>query len=187
MIINRLQVVAGVLLTAFLSGNASAQSDIYIFGAVGNTNSDIQLGGLNNIDDGDSSYSLGAGYAFTPNFSVELAYQDFGSHDAATDCPPGFTCLVIPVSTQADLTGIALNLVGSIPLTESLDAYGRVGMVSWDIEFDGISAAFDKSGEDIGYGVGLSWSIGDHWSVFGEYSRLDLDLDSTDIGVSYHF
>lgn len=187
MLINRLPFVVGVLLTAFLSGTAAAQSDIYIFGAIGDTNSGVALGGLNRLDDDNSSYTLGAGYEFTPNVSLEVAYQDFSSHDGKTDCPPGFTCLVIPLLAQADLTGVSLTLVGSIPLTDRLDAYGRVGFVSWDVEFKGISSAFDASGEDLLYGAGLNWSIDDHWKVFAEYGRLELDLDTASIGVSHHF
>ncbi len=137
MLINRLSTVAGVLVLALFSNNAVAQSDFYIFGAFGNTNSDVALGGLNRIDDDNSSYALGAGYVVTGNFSLEGAYQDFGSHHGETDCPPGFACLVIPLSAQADLTGISLSLIGSIPLTDSLDVYGKVGFVSWDVDFEG--------------------------------------------------
>ncbi len=187
MLINRLSIVAGVLVLAVFSDTASAQSDFYVFGAFGNTNSDVALGGLNLLDDDNSSYTLGAGYVVSPNFSLEAAYQDFGSHDGETDCPPDITCLIIPVSAQADLTGISLSLIGSIPLTDSLDVYGKVGFASWDVEFKGFSSAFDDSGEDLLYGAGLRWSIDDHWKVFAEYGKVELDFDTASIGVSYHF
>ena len=187
MLINRLSIVAGVLILALFSDTAVAQSGFYVYGAFGNTDTDVSLGGLNRVDDDNSSFALGAGYELTRNISLEGAYLDFGSHDGETDCPPGITCLVIPVSAQADLTGISLSLIGSIPLTDSLDVYGKVGFVSWDVDFEGISSAFDTSGEDLLYGAGLRWSIDDHWKVFAEYGRVELDLDTASIGVSYHF
>ncbi len=179
--------MAGALALAFVSENAVAESSFYVFGAFGNTDSDVALGGLNRVDDDNSSYSLGAGYALTRNLSLEGAYQDFGRHDGETDCPPGFTCLVIPLSAQADLTGISLSLIGSFPLTGSLDVYAKFGLVSWDIDFKDISSAFDASGEDLHYGAGLRWSIDDHWKVSAEYGKVDLGFDTAGFGVSYHF
>jgi opacity protein-like surface antigen len=187
MLINRLFIVAGVLVLAFFSDTVVAQSGFYVYGSFGNTDTDVSLGGLNRVDDDNSSYALGAGYALTRNVSLEGAYQDIGSHNGETDCPPGLTCLVIPVSARADLTGISLSLIGSIPLTDRLDVYGKFGFVSWDVDFKGISSAFDTSGEDLYYGAGLRWSIDDHWKIFAEYGRVELDLDTASIGVSYHF
>jgi hypothetical protein len=58
--------------------------------------------------------------------------------------------------------GISLSLIGSVPLTDSLDVYGKFGFISWDIGFNGFYSAFDNSGEDLLYGAGLRWSIDDH-------------------------
>lgn len=187
MLINRISFVAGILLSAVLSSTAAAQDNLYVFGALGSTNSNVALGGLNRVDDDNTSYSVGAGYAFTTNLSLEVAYQDFGRHDGETDCPPGFACLVIPVSARADLTGVSLAVVGSADLTDRLSAYGKIGFFSWDVEFEGFSSAFDDSGEDVLYGVGLKWSIDDRWKVFAEYERVELDVDTARIGVGYHF
>ena len=176
-----------VLIVALFSDVAAAQSGFYVYGAVGNTDSEITLGGLNRVADDNSSYAIGAGYAFNRNISLEGAYLNFGSHFGETDCPPGFTCLVVPVSAGADLTGISLSLIGSLELTAGLDVYGKVGFVSWDIDFTGISSAFNASGEDLLYGAGLRWSIDDHWKVFAEYGKVELDLNTASIGVRYHF
>ncbi len=176
-----------VLIVALFSDVAAAQSGFYVYGAVGNTDSEITLGGLNRVADDNSSYAIGAGYAFNRNISLEGAYLNFGSHFGETDCPPGFTCLVVPVSAGADLTGISLSLIGSLELTAGLDVYGKVGFVSWDIDFTGISSAFNASGEDPLYGAGLRWSIDDHWKVFAEYGKVELDLNTASIGVRYHF
>ncbi len=65
--------------------------------------------------------------------------------------------------------------------------FGKVGFVSWDIDFIGISSAFNASGEDLLFGAGLRWSIDDHWKVFAEYEKVELDLNTASIGVRYHF
>jgi OOP family OmpA-OmpF porin len=177
----------GILLLTAYCGSAAADNDFYVFGTIGNTDSTVFLGGQNRIGDDSTRWALGAGYGFSGNFSVQASYVDFGSHYAETDCPPGFSCLVIPVPTEADMTGIALSLTGKLPLARNLDAYGKIGLLSWDVEFDDISAAFDTSGEDLLYGAGLRWSVANHWDLFAEYERVDLDLDTASIGVSYRF
>jgi len=183
----RLSALAGSLIVALSSNIAAAQTGFYVFGGLGTTNSDITLGGLNRVDDDHSSYFLGAGYAATENLSIEAGFLDASNHYAETDCPPGFACLTIPVVTQADVTGISLSVVGSLPVADRFDVYGRLGITRWDVEFDGISTAFDSSGEDLLYGAGLRMAMGDHWNMFAEYQRINLDVSTANIGVSYRF
>jgi OOP family OmpA-OmpF porin len=185
----KLSIVTGVLMLAMLSDTAIAQSDFYVFGTFGNANSDISFNAQNRIDGDSDSYALGAGYAVNRYFSLEAAYQSFGSQNATTDCPPGFACagLVLPLQTTADLTAYSLSVIGSIPLTDRFDVFGKVGIASWDVDYKDISSAFDTSGEDLIYGAGLRWSIDDHWKVFAQYVKVELDLDTAGIGVSYHF
>jgi opacity protein-like surface antigen len=184
---NRWSFAAGVLILALFSNAAIAQNEIYLFGALGNTNSDIALGSINRVDSDGGSYALGAGYAFNRHFSVEAAYTDFGSLTGETDCPPLYACLIIPVSAQADLTAVSLSAIVNFPITKKVAAYGKAGFASWDLGFGGISSAFDTSGEDVLYGAGLRWSISDRWKVFAEYGRLDLGLDTASAGLSYSF
>ncbi len=188
MLINRLSIVAGVLVLALISDTAVAQSGFYIFGDVGNTDFDISFNAQNRIDGDTDSYAFGAGYTVNRNFSLEAAYQDFGSQNATTDCPPGFACagLVVPLLTKADLTAYSLSVIGSIPLTDKLDVYGQVGIASWDVNYKGISSVFDTSGEDLLYGAGLRWTIVDNWKVLVEYEKFELGFDTASIGVSYH-
>lgn len=196
MLSNKLSIVAGVLTLTILSDTAIAQSDFYVFGTFGNTSSDISFNSSgisftaqNRIDGDNDSYEFGAGYAVTRNFSLEAAYQDLGSHNSATACPPGFACTeqLLPLLTQADLTAYSLSVIGSIPFTDRFDVFGRVGIASWDVPFRGISSAFDASGEDLLYGAGLRWSMDDHWKVSAEYEKIELGVDTAGIGVSYYF
>jgi OOP family OmpA-OmpF porin len=184
---NKLSVAALALIFALFSDGVTAQSGFYVSGAFGSSDSDVALGGINRVDGDDSSYALSVGYAFNRNVSVEAAYQDLGTHNGETNCPPGFACLFIPLMTRAQLTGISLSFIGSYPLSERLDVYGKVGLLSWDVDFEGISSAFNDSGEDLLYGMGLNWSIDGQWKVFVEYQRADLDVDIASIGLRHQF
>ena len=100
-----------------------AFTGFYVYGAFGNTDSEITLGGLNRVVDDNSSYAIGAGYALNHNISLEGAYLDFGSHFGETNCPPDFTCLVVPVSASGTnfdqfdwddkSTGMLIRFVGT--------------------------------------------------------------------------
>jgi hypothetical protein len=166
---------------------AVAQSELYIFSAIGNTDADVAFGGQNRANDDDRSFTFGGGFEFNGNFALEAAYQDFGSQTGQTDCPPGFSCLIVPLPTEADVAAFSVSLVGSFRISDRLDGYGKLGLTGWDVEFDGISSAFDDSGEDLHYGVGLRWSFEEHWNIFGEYTKVDLDLDTISMGLRYDF
>lgn len=184
---NKLSVTILISIFALFSEVVTAQSGLYISGAFGNSNSDVALDGINRVDGDDSSYALGVGYTFNRNVSFEASYQNLGTHNGQTNCPPEFACLIIPLLAEAELTGISMSLIGSYPVTERLDAYGKIGLLSWDVDFKDISSAFDDSGEDLLYGVGLNWSIDDQWKIFVEFSQVDLDIDTTSMGVQFHF
>jgi OOP family OmpA-OmpF porin len=174
-------------LLGLLSYSASAEQGYYLFGAAGTSQSDVAYDIFNSVDDDTAGYTIGAGYAFNDNFSLEAAYLDFGSHRAETDCPPDLLCLVVPAPARADLSGYSIALVGNIPLGERWNFYGKAGLTSWDIEFDGLASAFDRSSDDLLLGVGLNWSLNEHWKLFAEYSGTDDELDLAGVGARYRF
>ena len=177
--------VAALLILNLVSPAAAAS--FYIFGDVGITDSDVGVGGLNRANGNESGYTLGAGYELNRTVSLQAAYHDFGTHDGETDCPSGFACLIVPLSADADVTGISLALTGRVPLTDRWDGYAKLGLMRSDVEFGGISAAFDDSSGDLLIGLGLSWSVDEHWKVFAEYTKVDLELDTASVGLRYSF
>ena len=91
MVINKIFVFAGVLILAMLSDTANAESDFYVFGTFGNTNSDISFNTQNRVSGDINSYAVGAGYAVNRNFSLELSYEGSDSQDAETPSPAAGT------------------------------------------------------------------------------------------------
>lgn len=178
---------------SLFSGAAVAQSDFYLFGSIGNSNADGVVGippadpfGLSRVDDRDSrNFTVGGGYEFNEHIALEAAYQDFGSFKTTCQGP---ICSLVLLTSQPEVAAAALSVsfVGSLRINDRLDGYGRLGLTSW--EFDGSSAyTFDGSREDLHYGVGLRWSFDDSWKIFGEYARVDLDVDAVSVGVRYGF
>ena len=189
MLTNKMFIVTCFLTLAALSDTAIAQNGFYVSASFGNANSDISVDFENRVHDDRHSYGFGTGYAVNRNFSVEVAHHVVGSQSALTGCPPDFACvaLVLPLVTNADLRAWSLSAIGSLPLTDRFDVFGKAGISRWDIGFDGISSAFDTSGEDLLYGAGLRWSTGEHWKVSLEYEKVELGVDTAGIGVSYYF
>jgi len=81
-------------------------------------------GGLTSITDDhhDNGYKLFAGYQLNDNFAIEAGYFDlgqFGSRAVKEN--------VGALKTRTKTKGFNVDLVGSLPMTEKLSAFGRVG------------------------------------------------------------
>jgi hypothetical protein len=189
MLNSRFFIATCLIMLTTLSGAAIAQDRFYVIGTLGKTNADSAIGFESDINDDGDSYKFGAGYALNQNFSVVAAYQFANNLDVETACPPDFACvaLVVPLATKADLAIWSLSVVGSIPLTDRFDVYGKAGIGRWKRSFDGISSAFNTSGEDLLYGGGLRWSGGDDWKLSLEYENVEIGVDTVGIGVSFYF
>jgi OmpA-OmpF porin, OOP family len=76
-----------------------------------------------NRDQRGKAFGLFGGYQINRNFGFEAGYVDLGQF--------GFTASTSPAGTlrgQIKLQGLHLDLVGTLPLTESFSLIGRVGM-----------------------------------------------------------
>lgn len=81
-------------------------------------------GGLTSITDDrrDNGYKLFAGYQLNDNFALEAGYFDLGQF--------GFRAIKDPLGALKSRTktrGFNIDLVGSVPITDSLSAFARAG------------------------------------------------------------
>jgi opacity protein-like surface antigen len=189
------QIMVSILAAFSLSSiphAALAQSGFYVLGAIGNVGSDLDLGvrfgGLRfRLDSKDRGFNLGGGYRFNENISLEAAYQDFGTLTGpAGECPEASTCLFVLVSPKVDAAALSVSFVGSLRIRDRLSGYGRFGLTRWELN-GANSPAFDESGTDLHYGVGLRWSFDSRWRMFAELTRVDFGLESVSAGVKYRF
>ena len=71
----------------------------------------------------DASYKVFGGYQFTPYFGMELGYFNLGEFGfKSTTTGPG------TLDGRIKLTGMNIDLVGSIPMNDQLSFIGRVGV-----------------------------------------------------------
>lgn len=127
------------------------------------------------VTDGrDFAYRVFGGYQFHPNFAVEAGYFDLGkSGFTATTSPPG------SLDASLKLRGVAVDLVGRLPIAGSLSAIARVGaqyaVARERFTGTGVVGVADSSPHDrsLNYklGVGLQYEVTPAILVRGEAER----------------
>jgi len=100
---------------------------------------------IDDVSGRDTSAGAFVGYKFHPNFSAEFGYRRL------------FDSKIEGVDVKADQ--IALSLIGSYPLGNNFDVYGRLGYNR--IELDASAAGFSASdsASRAVYGVGLGYAF----------------------------
>lgn len=164
--------------------------------------SGLAAGGLtvNNIDhrDHDTAYKLFGGYQLNRNFALEGGYFDLGKF--------GYTARTTPagsVSGDLRVKGLNLDLVGTLPLSESFSVFGRAGVnyAQTRDRFTSTGAAQitnpnpSTQGTNYKYGGGLQYAINDALSLRGELERYRVKdgvgnrghIDLLSVGLIYRF
>lgn len=132
--------------------------------------------GSTKIDDFDShKTSVGGflGYGFNPNVAVELGYRQLGKFELY----------------GADVTAkqTHLSVVGSFPLNQQFDVYGRLGYNNLRAEasYNGHTYGDDTSGGL--YGIGVSATIAPNLSARFEVQKPSSDSSNISVGIVYKF
>ena len=154
----------------------------------------------NSISDRDrnTGYKVFGGYQINQNFAVEGGYFDLGKF--------GYTASTTPAGTLSGnmrVSGLSLDLVGSLPLFERFSAFGRVGVnyARTRDNFSGtgalglINSNPSANGTNYKLGLGLQYALSEAWSVRGELERLRVkdgignrgDIDMASVGLVYRF
>lgn len=125
----------------------------YTFAGIDEGGVDVDLGGV----------TLRGGYDFSPNFGVEaegvigVADDDFGG-----------------VSVELDhLVGVYGK--GIWPVSDTVDLYGRAGVVEGELSVSGGGFGASDSDTGIAYGVGGTLDLTDRMYARGDYTRYDID------------
>ena len=189
------------------AGSASAASPPewgpYFAADMGSTSFTVRKGRLDNLseipsgtsdlDKADRSYSLAAGFRFSPYLAVEAAYLDLGRSSYLVEGQDG--AAVLGFGSR----GAALSLLGSWPLTRNLAFEARGGFYFADSKMRAwVSATFDLLEgelESLGagaagnpavlLGAGVVQSFGKNWALRVGYDYLSgnaLAIRKTDLG-----
>ena len=128
-------------------------------------------------DEDDTAYKFFGGFRLNKVLAFELDYMNLGEPSGA----------VVPGNNlDASVDGFAPYVIGTVPLGERFEVYGRLGYFFYDAtrsQDDGFGGRvqFDEESEDLVWGAGLGANIGEKLNVRFEYERFDLEgLDDAD-------
>ena len=149
-------------------------------------------------DDSDSSFKVLAGYSFHPNFALEGSYFNLGAYD--------FNAGLLPAATQtgktSNVNGLALDLVGTLPLQGRWAAFARLGVNNAKLRqsFGGTATGTglvndSERGWNQKYGIGLRYAVNDTLALRAELERYGLEdnailkdpIETFTLGVVYRF
>jgi OOP family OmpA-OmpF porin len=159
-----------------------ADAGFYLGGGVGQFNAQIDDvddvdATVDEWDEDDTAYKLFGGYRLSNFLAFELAYLNLGEPSGA----------VVPGrNVDASVDGFAPYVVGTIPLGNWFEVFGRLGYYFYDATYgveDGAGGRveFDEESEDLVWGAGIGTKIGERLNLRFEYERMDLQgVDDAD-------
>jgi OOP family OmpA-OmpF porin len=183
-------ITAVALAAGLVSAPAFAQSWYVGFGAgignLGKTGQDIT--GLSNatIDDSDKTYTIRLGYRLSKHFAIEGGYYDLGKYTFSGRSG------AIDVSGSAKAKSFGLSAVGILPMGDSFELYGRLGIEESEIKANANTTNLTASESDkqtgATYGVGGRFLFSKNVGVFAEWMKNDkIEVDSYLLGVDFRF
>lgn len=175
---SRTKLVGAILLTLGMTGTALAQNGFYAGAGIGQATIDA-CDGANHCDDEDTSWKIFGGWQLNPNFAIEAGWVDFGEVSGS----------VGGSAVSAEFDGWTLAAKGVLPLNDQFSVFGKLGMVSWDVEGGGAASGIDDDGTDLLYGIGAQYMVTDRVGIVGEWEWYDIDddVDLLSIGVLIKF
>lgn len=202
-----------VAMTLVFAGSQAVAQDSGFYGGLGLGKSlgNISSGSLsrtlqpngfsfNTLDasDRDTAWKVLAGYDFNRYLATELSYFDFGSYDFGATLRPANN-----LSGKADLSGIGLDVVATIPFTANLSGLLRAGMARTSVKQSFAASGAAASGfvnrthreSKAKVGVGLEYAISEALSLRAEWEQArlpsnqitDSKANSATLGVVYRF
>ena len=174
----------------------------------------VNFDGVQSADSDDSAfgYKLFGGYSLQENIAVELSYINMGEVGANSYASGTFYDLVdnsldgdLYANARAEVDAFTLGINLGLPISSFATLTAKGGLYSADTKLainaggsispEQHSRSVDENSTGLHYGFGFNFRIDDHFSVRGEWERLDNieanggenDVDLHSAGVIYHF
>jgi OOP family OmpA-OmpF porin len=180
------------VLASALSGAAQAQeANYYYFGlSAGQSHSQLNESdttrslfgtgsgaSLTGHEQQDTAYKLFGGYQFNRMFAIEGGYFNLGKFSYGAASPTG------TLRGTYEVEGLNLDLVGTVPMTESLSVFGRIGAqyANTHDSFSGTGTLTPvdrnpgKRETNLKVGVGIQYDISPSMQLRGEAERYRLN------------
>ena len=144
-------------------GFGSVSNPFFFGGSMGASQASSYCSGESNCEDTDTAWKIFGGYKFTDKLSVEGAYMNLGD--------------IHKNGENSDVSALAAYGVGTLPVTEQFDVFGKIGASRWSSDnTDGSTSGFGAS-----YGVGAKMNINENTKLRAEWEKV-LDVETSDSG-----
>lgn len=165
-------------ISAFTPIQAFAEAGAYVGVSVGQATLKRQ----SNPDETAVGYKIFGGLHATGPFSVEVSHVNLGKYFKDT-------------TSAREISGNALQLVGKLPFSSRLAALAKVGLFSWDVEYNNSNTS--TTGTDTTYGFAVTYilltgqTIRAEWEYFSDvgkynnYTGNDMTLLSVGVSISF--
>lgn len=162
----------------------------------------IGLGAATSVDDKGTPFKIYGGHRASENFAFEAGYTSFGEFTSNSTIISGGSG---SVSGKWSGYSLDLNVLGLIPVGESISLFGKAGIGIWNLDFDisasgpggSLAASESESGVSPILGFGAMFRLSPVFSVRADWERHfsigdssttgDSDVDLITVGVQYHF
>jgi opacity protein-like surface antigen len=163
---------------------------------------DPNFTGGDDFSSNDVAFDVTAGWMFG-RFGVEVGYTDFGSAEQRYTLPesctanPGGGCQSRDWTAEMEMSGLRAYLVGSVPVSDKIDAYLKLGAMSWEADYAGFernqlfvpgddpigpryqSVNFDNDDTGLAAAMGVNLKTDSPFSLRVEFNYYD--VDTTDL------
>ncbi len=134
-----------------------------------------------NPDETAVGYKLFGGLHATGPFAVEVSHVNLGTYFDGT-------------TSEREISGNALHLVGKLPFTSRLAGLAKVGVFSWDVKH---SSNASTTGTDTSYGFAATYilltgqTVRAEWENYTDVGKVDAtsgnDMTLLSVGISISF
>ncbi|QDQ26138.1 outer membrane beta-barrel protein [Chitinimonas arctica] len=170
-------------IAAALAAPAFAEG-FYAGGDIGRSKVEVKGDGIS-AHKNDNTWSAYGGYQFHPNFAAEVGYRSFGKIDATEGAS----------RASVKARGLEASLVGSLPVTNELSVFGRVGVTNVKATYElrtpgGYENASEKKTKGM-FGIGARYAVSKEVGLTAEYrqvAKMDkAKLSTFTVGGDYRF
>jgi long-subunit fatty acid transport protein len=151
------------------------------------------VGGDSISDSGSLSYGkstafgIGGGYQFNEYVALEVGYRNHG--EAVDKYVDEFGD---NINTAVETKAVNFSVKAIYPFSESFSINGRIGLASWDLDISSTDSSvpdevdlFSKSGNDIFWALGGTYSFNENVSLGLEYASLAMKWDENEVDPEF--
>ena len=139
------------------NGGAGGLNQYYFGGTIGASDAGSYCSGSANCEDGDTAWKIFGGYKISENLSAEASYVNLGDVHKTTT---GGT-------ENSDITALTATAVGTMPINEQFDIFGKIGAMRWSSD----NTSGSQDGFGITYGIGAKMDLNETTKLRAEWEK----------------